>query len=1505
MKARARIFLCLLLMLPCYELFSQPYNDGPIELRIRVREFQTSLGSSDASFGFSPDDFTMKVWARDDMGSGWQGGQCLTSDFDPAGISSDLNTQIFYATYGASTPQVFDLRLDAWEDDIPADQVAGFCSNGTRCAFDCCNTCCGIILFGNCVGVREEDDNHCDANPFRTGLDYRLGPPCQWYNHGYVSGGCGNDYMPRIESYWRYLNGENCSNAIDIGTLNPGGTLRHYNSTACYNNDYGDPGNDVVVRFTITQAMGVRISLCGGATFNTTLFLLDASCNQLYSNQDGPCPPQSQINANLCSPGNYFVVIDGSTTAEQGVFNLTVTEDLTLAINPNISSVNVSCNGLSNGSASASVTGGTSPYQYLWTPGNSTSSSISGLAAGTYIVRITDARSCVVYDTVVITQPNVLEIQTIIGYDPICNGESTGEISVPLVTGGTAPYQYSVTGFFQPTSAFTALAAGTYTATVMDGQGCSDTASVTLTDPPMIKGNLTATPETCDRFSDGTITPNPSLGTPPYYCSLDFSPVFGQCTGVYTNLPARIHYVTIRDANGCEVTEPVEVPLIPTLTITLFSKKNVSCHGGNDGEIRVSGSRGTPPLVFSIDGEATFQSDSVFTGLTANLYTVIIQDANGCKNSLNVQVDEPTPLLPYELFQFSVTCNGKDDGLMVITASGGTGPYLYSLDSINFYQSGAFKDLAGGTYHFIVKDNNNCVASFDAVMHEPAVLEVNIASSTNASCNGIDDGTLMLGATGGTPPFKFSLNNGPFQAGAIFSGLAPGDYLIGVEDRNGCVGFDSASIGANVSLTATVSKQDVLCHDGSTGSITITSPSGTAPHQYSINNIIFQPTGNFTALAAGNYTAIVRDATGCQYVEPVDILEPPSLTVSVDSVVDASCAGVSDGSIYITSSGGTGNYTYSWSNSFQTEDIINVTGGNYSVIVKDGNNCTTTVSAAVNQSNEIFTEITRIEDVSCYGESDGYVDVDVFGGVPPFSYRWSDNSATRDLFNVPGGTYFLTVTDASGCEVYDTAAVLEPSAITSSITATSVSCASSAEADIDLEVSGGTPPYDYLWSNFVFTQDQTDVPAGTYTVIITDDNGCTHTDRVTISAAAGLSATFNTIDVSCFGKTDGQIEIVMSGGTAPYNYNWSNNQNTALITSLGPGIYDVTVTDATACSGEFSEVVKEPEELKVNVSSTDVLCYGDRSGLAIPFVTGGTGENTFLWNTNPPSTNPVQTSLPGGTFILEVRDEKNCPAWDTVTINEPAPLTVTIAGLDNIICLSGTDGEVTVKAAGGVPPYRYSVRANRFQADSVFTGLEAGDYGVMVIDDKGCMATNSFTLTESAGFSVNLPPYIFVALGASDTIKPEIIMTEPIGSYEWKPSDFLSCAYCREPVVTPLEDRSYTLVVTDSSGCKATDEVTVVVKTDYDVFMPNVFSPNGDGVNDVYEPIDYGSVRMGTMKIFNRWGALIYETSDIHAGWDGTFKGEKLTPAVFIYHITGEFLDGSTFDETGSVTLIR
>ena len=1522
---------CVILLLPD-PTTAQTLNDGPIQLQVKVRNVNTTFGGpSDAAIagvGFLPDEYRYKIWIRDNPNigpAGWQGGGCLQSNFNPPQASADFNTVLFNHTYaGAIVPQFFDMRVEAWEDDLPSDNVFGVCGQGNTCTFDG-NTCCQNTPFG-CL-YREEDDRHCNSNPFRTSVNFRVGNPCEWYDHGFLtrnsgmgSGDC-NSYQPRIETFWRYMQGDVCSNPIDLGLLMPGGSLTHFNSTACYNNSWtASQGNDVFYKFTINQPAGVRVSLCGTATWNTNLYLLDASCTQLYFNNNGAtCAPQSQILENLCVPGDYIVVVDGNTSIESGVFTLSIVEDPSAGLNVVVNSNNVSCHNLTDGEATAIATGGTSPYTYSWTgPGGFTSTDpgISNLAAGFYTIDVMDQQSCLVSETIEITQPNPLGL-TLTGVDPTCYLGNDASVTVATSTGGTTPYVYGINGGpFQSSPTFNNLPAAIHTITIRDANNCQQSADVKLIDPAEILVNAVSTPESCAGFSDGTITANPSGGVAPYSCALGFPQIFSPCA-VYTGLSAGSHVITVRDADGCEAVANINITLAPAITVSLVpnSKVNVSCNGYSDGAFEVNAAGGTTPLEYSNNGGATYQAGPVFNGLPADDYPVVVRDANGCTNSINVEITEPTVLILSNLFQIPISCNGLSDGSVVVTASGGVGPYLYSLDSVNFYQSGFFTNLPGGTYNFHVTDNNGCPASLTLNTIEPDSLFVNVTAITAASCLGIDNGSLTLNGIGGTPPYEYSLNNGPYQSNPVFNGLAAGSYLIGIKDNSDCLGFglvngirsDSATVGENISVTANVNWNNVACNGGNSGSIAITNPLGTLPFQYSIDGgIIFQASGDFDNLAAGNYLAVAQDASGCRYTENVVITQPPVLTATVNSITDASCPNISDGSVLVDVQGGTGTGTYSyvWSNLAITKDLINVNGGNYVLTVTDANQCEFVLPVTIGQPAPLFIDITNIQDVSCAGQSDGRIEIDIIGGVGPLSYLWSNGSATHDLHDVPAGSYTVVITDGANCQTAAGGVVNAPQPLNSTITATGVTCATSADADITLNVMGGTPPYRFLWSyNLTTTQDLIGVPAGSYTVIVEDENGCTITNSTTINSAPGLEASFNISNVSCAGNNNGQLEILVTGGVPPYIYNWSNNQSGPMISGLSPGIYNVTVTDAINCQGSFSTLVEEPASLLLAISGASVECYGDNNGLAIPLVYGGVPPYTYQWSHG--DSNAILTNLKAGTYILTATDDNNCIVIESIQINEPPELTVGIATTNNVTCVSGDDGKVTVFASGGVPPYNYSVRTNRFQDSAIFYGLTAGDYGIMVIDENDCRATNEFTVVEPTGFTVNLPPYIFMTRGTSKELIPEIESITTILSYEWTPADYLSCPDCPNPTVTPAEDIIYTLIVTDEDGCIASDEIAIVLKERYEIFIPNAFTPNGDGVNDVFQPIDYGAAKRILIRIYNRWGGVVFESTSIDNGWDGTMAGEVIQPGVYVYQITGEFLNGEEFDETGSIALLR
>jgi gliding motility-associated-like protein len=369
-------------------------------------------------------------------------------------------------------------------------------------------------------------------------------------------------------------------------------------------------------------------------------------------------------------------------------------------------------------------------------------------------------------------------------------------------------------------------------------------------------------------------------------------------------------------------------------------------------------------------------------------------------------------------------------------------------------------------------------------------------------------------------------------------------------------------------------------------------------------------------------------------------------------------------------------------------------------------------------------------------------------------------------------------------------------------------------------------------------------------------------------------------------------------------YNWSNGSTAQTLSNVVAGIYTYTVTDADGCMKISGETINEPAPLTLNLLTIDISCSGNNDGMAIATVNGGTPSYNFEWSINPPPAGAVASGLSPGNYSITVTDAHNCVVVSDFSITAANALSLSVDSLWQPTCYGGTDGGVILSAYGGQPPYQFAVFTNVFQ-DNVFNNLPSGNLGALVIDQNGCTDTVMFVIPSPAEFDVRLPYKATVALGAKISLAPTFSGTDSVISWLWSPAEGLSCTQCEQPEARPLSDIVYTVTATDKYGCTDTASIIVVVKRDYEIFVPNIFSPNGDGINDVFQPLDFGAAKTFNMKIFNRWGELIYETNDINQPWNGTYKNKLLDVGVYTYYITGEFLNTDPFKKTGSITLVR
>uniref|UniRef100_UPI003F716244 T9SS type A sorting domain-containing protein n=1 Tax=Chryseobacterium aquaticum TaxID=452084 RepID=UPI003F716244 len=726
--------------------------------------------------------------------------------------------------------------------------------------------------------------------------------------------------------------------------------------------------------------------------------------------------------------------------------------------------------------------------------GGITTEDRAGLSAGTYTVTITDANGCTGTVNATVTQPATSVSGTTVVTNVSCNGSSNGAINL-TATGGTAPYTFNWGGGIT-TEDRAGLAAGTYTVTITDANGCTGTVNATVTQPATsVSGTTVVTNVSCNGSSNGAINLTPTGGTAPY----TFNWGGGITTEDRAGLSAGTYTVTITDANGCTGTVNATVTQ-PTALSATISQTNVSCNGGSNGSASITVSGGTAPYTYS--WSPTGGTGATATGLSAGTYTVTVTDANSCSITRTVTITQPATSVSGTTVVTNVSCNGSSNGAINLTPTGGTAPYTF-----NWGGGITTEDrtgLSAGTYTVTITDANGCTGTVNATVTQPATSVSGTTVVTNAACNGSSNGAINLTPTGGTAPYTFNWGGGITTEDR--TGLSAGTYTVTITDANGCTGTVNATVTQPTALSATVSQTNVICNGGSNGSASITVSGGTAPYTYS-----WSPTGGTgataTGLSAGTYTVTVTDANSCSTTRTVTLTQPATSVSGTTVVTNVSCNGSSNGAINLTATGGTAPYTFNWGGGITTEDRTGLSAGTYTVTITDANGCTGTVNATVTQPATSVSGTTVVTNVSCNGSSNGAINLTATGGTAPYTFNWGGGITTEDRTGLSAGTYTVTITDANGCTGTVNATVTQPTALSATISQTNISCNGGSNGSASITVSGGTTPYTYSWSPTGGTgATATGLSAETYTVTVTDANSCSITRTVTITQSAVVGA---------------------------------------------------------------------------------------------------------------------------------------------------------------------------------------------------------------------------------------------------------------------------------------------------------------------------------------------------------------------------------------------------------------
>ncbi len=562
----------------------------------------------------------------------------------------------------------------------------------------------------------------------------------------------------------------------------------------------------------------------------------------------------------------------------------------------------------------------------------------------------------------------------------------------------------------------------------------------------------------------------------------------------------------------------------------------------------------------------------------------------------------------------------------------------------------------------------------------------------------------------------------------------------------------------------------------------------------------------------------------------------------------------------------------------------------------------------------LMTVVPTIEDINCPDSQDGSINLNVTSNSAPHIYEWDDNQNTSGISNLGVGDYTVTITNQATCDTVLSFSIASPPPFNFTPQIVMPTCDGGQDGAIEILGFGGTPPYQYQWQNSgVWTTDNTltNIPVGNYTVIIEDDLGCQTNLIIPVNELELELELGGTTAPSCFSLADGAIEIIIDNGIPPYQYDFNLGagfQSSNTLDNIPAGTYIIDVLDGNLCEGRFEIIVSEPPPISVTLDAVDVSCSGAGDGTITAIPDGGVGNYTYSWNNG--ETTATISNLEPGTYSVTVLDGNDCDISEQVTIIEPGELFVDVTEVINVICFGDETGSITVEGSGGNPPFQFSLDGVIFQDASTFTNLGAGDYTITIQDVLGCSAEVAAAITQPEELIVDAGEDVSIDLGFSTNLNTSFT---PFGfvTYEWIPTDGLSCTDCPNPVASPVNTTTYTVIITDEIGCTATDEVTVEVVKNRPIYIPNAFSPNFDGHNDYFTV--YGGPAAASIKeirIFNRWGALVFEAEGIPLneptlGWDGIFKGKEMTPDVFAFYTFVEFIDGEVVLYEGDLTLMK
>jgi gliding motility-associated-like protein len=1257
-----------------------------------------------------------------------------------------------------------------------------------------------------------------------------------------------------------------------------------------------DPSNDIIGTYTYIVD---STSCCPNDTSYLDI-LLNSNPTTNFPVINSQCSSETEIILNTAIPfgGTYsgtsvtdsifipnfvglnsinYVFIDSNNCSDTSTQNFVIYD--TPVISSNI--VNVSCYGFSDGIINTIISGGTAPFTENWGGYNPLT-----LNAGSYSYMLTDDNNCTANDTINVYEPPEY-LTNVISNNIDCNGNNNGSALINIqITSYPSSYgnisELAYCNSFPGANTFSnikdvQLIGDNYNINNNTAGLCDSYEDYTSQYADLTQGqsySVVVSLSDCNGYNfpsggyvyidwnvDGDfLDPGEEIGSIPFGDSIVNAAVVIPFT-VPNSLsygPTRLRVMSqfsslssITSMSSCD--QGVYSPSTTTYSEPWYGATE-------DYSLTIYPDTTNQTFLWS-----TLETNDSINNLNAGIYTVITS-SNGCSYTDSIEITEP-PVLSVSTIITNVSCNGGNNGSITFNINGGTMNYEINIDGVNQNLAAGLtsfttpSNLSAGSYPYTISDANGCLFIDTAYVLESIAISL-VENTTSVSCFGGSNGSIDLSISGGTGSFNFTWSTA--DTTEDISNLSIGTYTYTITDSLNCIFSDTVSITEPSPINVSISINNVSCANGNDGIAILNISGGVFPYT---ENWGLSSSLN---LEAGNHTFIVTDDNGCNYSDSITISEPSPLLVSY-STTDALCNGALDGTATLTISGGVNPYSENWGLS----NPIALNAGSHTFIVADTNGCTKVDSFIISEPSQISVLVDTFR-VSCAGFSDGSASLNISGGTAPYIQDWGVNNPLA----LDTGTFLFTVTDSNNCLYQGQAIITEPNPIIVNELTTEVSCFGLSDGVVLLQINGGTAPYNEDWGG----NNPLALSQGNYSYTITDINGCVQTNYISINQPNELLVTSTVVDVSCFGSSDGSIYLNINGGTAPYTENWVAN-NPLL---LSAGTYNFIVTDSKGCQFNDDIIVNQPDKIIANYSVESPICRNDASTISLNIINPTVNQYTIEINNQTNTVSYIIDTL--GNIITEnssiilypeqtidavlvsITDIYGCKSIinqaNTIIVDQLPVLNMIL----NDVCESNPSFILNQATPQGGAYYINDELVNIFDIEN----LETGDYIVSYqYTDPVTSCNNAIQKIISI---LPSPTASFISTPQpTDLDNPDIRFintSEDFTNIIWDLGDNNTEEDRQDFIHTYSDTGTYItqLIIINQYNCRDTINGSLRINPVYRIYIPTSFTPNSDGMNEVFEPIISGA-KSYTMKIYDRWGGIIYQGDN--QAWDGknTAKG--------------------------------